>query len=83
MHRIRAETLVLSGDDDRLVPVANARILASRIPGARLEILPGGGHLLLFDQADVVAPILTRFLRGDQSSSSMSSASPSLRTRFQ
>ena len=61
-HRIRTPTLVIAGDDDRLVPVANARVLKSLIRGAHLEIVGGGGHLLLIDQAADVAPFLERFL---------------------
>lgn len=44
LPRITAPTLVIHGQDDPLIPVAAARDLARRIPGARLEILPGWGH---------------------------------------
>lgn len=50
LARIPHQTLVINGDDDPLVPVANSRMLASRIPNATLEIVPGAGHLLLWDQ---------------------------------
>jgi pimeloyl-ACP methyl ester carboxylesterase len=56
------ETLVISGDDDPLVPVANARMLADRIPNATLEIVPGAGHLLLWDDAENLGPRISRFL---------------------
>jgi poly(3-hydroxyoctanoate) depolymerase len=62
LHRLRAPTLVLSGGADRIVPPVNARILASRIPGARLEIVPDAGHLLLLDQADRCAAGIVEFL---------------------
>jgi pimeloyl-ACP methyl ester carboxylesterase len=62
-HRIRQPTLIIAGDDDRLVPVANARVLRSLIQGSQLEILPGAGHLLLIDQAADTVPIVERFLR--------------------
>ncbi len=55
LARIPHQTLVISGDDDPLVPVANARTLASRIPRATLEIVPRAGHLLLWDQPDDLA----------------------------
>lgn len=44
LPRITAPTLVLHGQDDALIPVAAAHDLARRIPGARLEIIPGWGH---------------------------------------
>jgi pimeloyl-ACP methyl ester carboxylesterase len=56
------ETLVIAGDDDPLVPVANARMLAGRIPNARLEIVEGAGHLFLWDDAENLARRIGRFL---------------------
>ena len=44
--------LVLAGDDDPSVPVANARLLAARLPDATLHVIPGGGHLFLLDQPE-------------------------------
>ncbi len=41
---ITAPTLVLHGEDDELTPAANAKLLAERIPGARLSLLPGVRH---------------------------------------
>ncbi len=42
--QIRAPTLVITGDDDPLVPPENSRFLAERIPGAELVVFPGGRH---------------------------------------
>ncbi len=62
LHRIRSRTLVLAGDTDPIVPPRNARILAARIPDAKLEIVPGAGHLLLIDRADECAVTISDFL---------------------
>ena len=62
LPKIRHETLVICGDDDPLVPVANGKMLANRIPRARLEIVERGGHLLLWDDAERVAPRIGRFV---------------------
>jgi poly(3-hydroxyalkanoate) depolymerase len=62
LERIRHETLVINGDDDPLVPVANARMLAQRIPRARLEIVERAGHLFLWDDAANLAPRIGRFV---------------------
>ncbi len=43
-------TLVLHGTEDRLLPVQNGRLIASRIPGSRLEIFDGAGHLFFWEQ---------------------------------
>jgi pimeloyl-ACP methyl ester carboxylesterase len=61
LHRIQAETLVLAGDRDKLVPPSNARLIAKRLPNATLRLLPGEGHLLLFDKHSAALPLLTDF----------------------
>ncbi len=44
LPRINVPTLVITGDADKLVPATNSKRLASRIPGAKLVMLPGVGH---------------------------------------
>lgn len=44
LPRITAPTLVIHGDADPLLPVAHGKDTAAKIPGARLEIIPGMGH---------------------------------------
>lgn len=55
-------TLVLHGDADRVVPVENARLLAARLPHAELRIIPGGGHLVFVEQADLFNQTVLDFL---------------------
>ena len=62
LHRIRTPTLVLTGEADAIVPPINSHILARRIPGAELEIVPNAGHLLLLDHAERSAMRIARFL---------------------
>jgi pimeloyl-ACP methyl ester carboxylesterase len=62
LHRLRQPTLVVHGDDDPIVPLFNARVVACRIPGARLHVVHGGGHLMLLDSAAEVLPPITDFL---------------------
>ncbi len=61
---IRQPTLVLSGDDDPIIPLANARILARGIPRARLHLY-AGGHLALVTEAGELAPVVDAFLDED------------------
>jgi pimeloyl-ACP methyl ester carboxylesterase len=63
---IRCPTLVLTGDDDPIVPPANSRILASTLRNARVHVVHGGGHLVLFDSPAEVAPVISGFLGGAQ-----------------
>jgi poly(3-hydroxyoctanoate) depolymerase len=62
IRRLTQRTLVLSGDDDPVVPVSNARLLARAIPAATLEVLAGAGHLLLIDEAKTAGRRITDFL---------------------
>jgi pimeloyl-ACP methyl ester carboxylesterase len=48
LPQIRSETLVMTGEDDVVIPPVNSRTLASRIPGARLVEFPGAGHGLQY-----------------------------------
>jgi len=58
---IRQPTLVMAGDDDPIVPTANARLMAKLIPHAGLHIYQGG-HVELITEAAHIAPIIARFL---------------------
>lgn len=64
LHRLTQPTLILAGDDDPLVSPLNGRLMASRIPNSRLQIVHGGGHLFLLDSATAVAPAISDFLDG-------------------
>jgi 3-oxoadipate enol-lactonase len=41
---IQAPTLVLHGERDAMAPIANAKLIAQRIPDAELRVVPGAGH---------------------------------------
>jgi pimeloyl-ACP methyl ester carboxylesterase len=47
---ISVPTLVVHGEEDRLVPLENGRLLAAAIPDARLHTLTDAGHLYMTDQ---------------------------------
>jgi pimeloyl-ACP methyl ester carboxylesterase len=58
LHTLEMPVLVIAGDDDPIIPLVNAKILSCRIPGARLHVVRGGGHLfLLEDRVDVIRAI--------------------------
>jgi len=62
---VRHPALVLHGDRDPVVPLANGRYLAQSLPHGRLEVIPGAGHLFLFDEPDRAVPALVSFLSED------------------
>jgi 3-oxoadipate enol-lactonase len=62
LGEIRAPTLVRAGDEDQNIPLAAARQVASAIPGAALEVVPGCGHLYLEQDSGPTIDSLGRFL---------------------
>ncbi len=62
MSRWRVPTLVLAGAEDALMPLTDLKIMASAIPGARMEIIDGAGHLPYLDRPVEVAALLTAHL---------------------
>lgn len=59
---ITAPTLVVGGLDDPATPPSHAELIASSIPGARLEIVPDSAHLASWEQATLVNELLTEHL---------------------
>jgi len=59
---IQAPTLVVCGSRDHVVPPANSRALAGRIPNASLSMLPGGHDVQHGDSAEVLAHLVEGFL---------------------
>lgn len=62
LTRLSAETLILMGAQDRLVPPANGQILKFLLKDARLEVLEGAGHLFLLTHRDIAASRIETFL---------------------
>ncbi|WP_427967242.1 alpha/beta fold hydrolase [Altererythrobacter sp.] len=59
---MRKPTLILMGDDDQIVPLANGTILNSLIPNSELIVLEGGGHLFLMSHSEDCVAAIRRFL---------------------
>jgi poly(3-hydroxyoctanoate) depolymerase len=62
LSRIEGPALVVTGDDDPLMPMPNAYILARHIPNARLHVAAGEGHLLLMDEQSAAFETIRGFL---------------------
>jgi len=61
LPRIRQRTLIVSGDDDPIIPLANARLMHRLIPDSELHVFKGG-HLGLVTEASELAPVISQFL---------------------
>ena len=62
LSQIRCPTLVLTGDLDRLVRPENSRMLAQLIPAAKLVVIPGGGHRVLWEAVEECTDLIDGFL---------------------
>jgi 3-oxoadipate enol-lactonase len=59
---IAAPTLVVHADADTVIDCRNGDLLAERIPGARLLRIPDRGHLVMWEEGEMLAPIVRDFL---------------------
>jgi poly(3-hydroxyalkanoate) depolymerase len=64
LPKLRPPTLILSGDDDPIIPLANARIMHRLIPRSKLHVYRGG-HLELAADATRLASVVEAFLDAD------------------
>jgi pimeloyl-ACP methyl ester carboxylesterase len=64
LQNITAPTLVITGSEDVLIPPENSRVLAERIPDARVRSIDGGGHLFVVEQAQQFNEAVFGFLDG-------------------
>jgi poly(3-hydroxyalkanoate) depolymerase len=64
LPRLRPPTLILAGDDDPIIPLANARIMHRLIPRSKLHVYRGG-HLELAADATRLASVVEAFLDAD------------------
>jgi pimeloyl-ACP methyl ester carboxylesterase len=62
LHRLAVPVLMIWGDRDPVVPVAQARAAAAEIPDARLEVVPAG-HVPQLGNPDRVASLLAEFVQ--------------------
>jgi 3-oxoadipate enol-lactonase len=73
--QIKAPTLIIHGETDQLIPVANARLLAERMPHAQLVLIPHAGHIFETDQPTIANRAITEFLSTQQNPAQQSRSS--------
>jgi 3-oxoadipate enol-lactonase len=62
LPQIDCPTLILTGDGDRVIPGASSEVLHERIPGSRLEVVQGAGHLFFLERPEESLRLLEDFL---------------------
>jgi 3-oxoadipate enol-lactonase len=73
--QITAPTLIVHGETDQLIPVANAQLIAERIAGAKLAVIPRASHIFETDQPATANRIILEFLSAQQNSAHLSQPS--------
>jgi non-heme chloroperoxidase len=63
LPHVRIPTLVIGGTADVLTPPFEARRMAGLVPGARLELMHGGGHMLMLERTEELDRLIVDFAR--------------------
>jgi pimeloyl-ACP methyl ester carboxylesterase len=62
LRGVTQPALIIAGDDDPIVPLANPKFMARLMPAAQLRVVEGGGHLFLIDEPESVIDDIHAFL---------------------
>ncbi len=62
LDEITNETLVITGDQDNLVPMQNSENLAAKIPNAKLKVIKNGSHMIFVENASEFNRIVVEFV---------------------
>jgi pimeloyl-ACP methyl ester carboxylesterase len=66
---IRCPIMLLTGDLDELIPPQNSVLMAKLVPGAKLIVIPGAGHRVLWEATQVCVDLIIAFLNFDSDGS--------------
>jgi pimeloyl-ACP methyl ester carboxylesterase len=62
LKSVRVPTQVICGEEDRLCPLANHELIRDLVPGARLDVIRGAGHLPTLEQPELTNNVLGNWL---------------------
>ena len=57
LHRVQMPTLIVWGDEDKIIPVAQTKLWRRHIPNAEVMVIKGAGHLVHLEKPEVVEAI--------------------------
>ena len=63
LSQIAVPTLILVGSDDAITPPADAELMHREIPGSRLEVIKGAGHVVNLEKPEEFNATVTSFLK--------------------
>ncbi|WP_269531629.1 alpha/beta fold hydrolase [Chitinimonas sp. BJYL2] len=64
MPQISAPTLILWGDDDRVLDISSIKLFQAGIANAQAAIIPACGHVPMMEKPEATARVYLRFLAG-------------------
>jgi pimeloyl-ACP methyl ester carboxylesterase len=62
LSSIKSRTLVITSDNDHLIPRELSELIAARVPGAKLVVMAGAGHIPFMEEPDGVVRVVLDFL---------------------
>ncbi|WP_239482900.1 alpha/beta hydrolase [Paraburkholderia sp. C35] len=62
LHKLHIDTLILSGDNDSILPKQNAEALAHAMPDAQLLVVRAAGHAMMYQYPHALASAINRFI---------------------
>jgi pimeloyl-ACP methyl ester carboxylesterase len=65
LGKVNTQVLVVTGSEDILIPPENSKLLAGKLPNARLEVIGGAGHNFFFETPETVLELVGEFLAGN------------------
>jgi pimeloyl-ACP methyl ester carboxylesterase len=63
LPQIKAPTLVITGTEDVLLPARNSELIAARIPGAKLHLIPNAGHAFMSEAREEFLRVFVPFAK--------------------
>ena len=61
-YRIKAPTMIIWGESDRINPPSYAEDFSRLIAGSKITVLPNAGHLMMLERGEAFADAVTSFL---------------------
>lgn len=64
LSNIKVPTLILSGEQDRVVPPANTSLLAGKVADSKVVIFPDAGHFFPIETPEAASQAVIKFIKG-------------------
>jgi pimeloyl-ACP methyl ester carboxylesterase len=64
LKTIHVPTLVVLGEEDTLVPMADGELMRQHIPSSRFAVIPKAGHFAVWEQSEAVGKLVRQFVDG-------------------